>query len=590
MTSATRWPDEAIADARRPTTLFRLSTDTRAPVERLGYTAVALLTLSPVVAHMSWRLVATALRTDGDAVRITGSALLVGGIVWAVRALWSGAGGRWIPGVVCGLAALVIAAVVGAGDSASTAAAAASLLGVAAFSGLLAPWMVQRLPRELDGLARRHRLLTGLFVIASAAAVVQTARVGSFMGDASRRELSLVPSVPFLVRHSCLTAYVEGARLASEGDPNVYDADHWPDLGKSESARVREQRYAPFQLDAFAYPPPFLLLPRALLLPIGDYASQRALWFGVNALISAAGLWLLAAWVGGRARLMALLLAPAVWVSLPSMAILQIGNVHASVLIVALLAMVAFGAKRPVLGGALLAFAILSKISPGLLVLLLLVQRRFREALWTGAFCVGFALLGAAVFGVAPYHAFVSYQLPRLGSGAALSFMTGEESLPMNMSPFGVPFKLASLGVAIADEWAVARSVNRIFTVVSLALTVIAARKATSPRIAAMLWIAVLTLGTLRSPFAPAYVTVPVLWLFSLWASEVRRAPGAVVLALSWAVLSVTPPLPTHQLVVLTLVQQCLLFGVLAYVVLRGTPRGEAPRPVTVDSLVDAGT
>jgi hypothetical protein len=60
-------------------------------------------------------------------------------------------------------------------------------------------------------------------------------------------------------------------------------------------------------------------------------------------------------------------------------------------------------------------------------------------------------------------------------------------------------------------------------------LTVVAARKNGPPQKRAATWLAILTLGTLRSPFAP-YVTFPVLWLLSVNSTEVRGVRATILL------------------------------------------------------------
>lgn len=202
-------------------------------------------------------------------------------------------------------------------------------------------------------------------------------------------------------------------------------------------------------------------MPRLLLSWLDDYASQRALWFSLTGLFVAARLWTVAAWLGGRAGLRVRLLAPAVWLSPPTQLVLQVGNVHAAVVVASMLALVAFETKHPAIGGALLAFAILSKLSPGLLVLVLLARRRLCEVIWTAVCGVGFSAIGLLVFGVAPFEAFLSYELPRLASGEALTFLADRESVPVNLAPFGVPLELALLGMYVGDPGRLPRSSGR---------------------------------------------------------------------------------------------------------------------------------
>ena len=45
-------------------------------------------------------------------------------------------------------------------------------------------------------------------LVLAVAAVTTTTRLAVFMGDSDRADLSLLPEIPFLVHHACLTAYV----------------------------------------------------------------------------------------------------------------------------------------------------------------------------------------------------------------------------------------------------------------------------------------------------------------------------------------------------------------------------------------------
>ncbi len=546
------------------------------PHERLGFTALVLLTLAPVVLQALWRPLARASHVEADSLWLAIAALVVATVALVCTA--SRSTNRWLPGACAALAALLSAILLGHGLPA-IATMTASLLGVAIFCGALAPWLVRRLPPQLDGLAVRRKGVTALMLVLGVLTVTMTTRLGVYMGDPTRPELSLAPDVPFMVHHSCLSAYVEGTQLAIEGADNLYAAEHWPHLGDSPGAAANGAPYAPFVLDTFAYPPPFLLLPRVLLTPLAEFASQRAVWFAVNGLLIAAGLWLVATWIGGRARLRALLLAPLLWISPPLAFTLQIGNVHALVIVAAMLALVAFETRRPALGGALLAFAVASKISPGLLVLVLLLQRRFREVLWTAGWGLVLALAGLAVFGVAPYEAFLTYELPRLGSGEALSFLAMPESVPINAAPFGVPFKLATIGVDVGDPWKIGKIINQVFTVALLVLTVVAARRGGGRRAQAEVWAALLTLASLRSPFAPGYVLVSLLWLLSLRAVEVRGIVKVGVAAAVWIAMSNAPPGDGAPTLIVSLFQQALMLALLAHALLRRPPLDDPPCP-----------
>lgn len=539
----------------------------RRPTERLGFAALLLLTLAPIVTQGVWCPVARSLHTTANALTLTFAALGVTGVAWFISLLAQKNHTIGLTVTGASTAAVFFGALIGP-DFAGRVAAGLALLVVAFLSGMVLPRLVKRLPKELDGLARQRKGATAWVILLGIVAIAQTARISTFIGDPTRTEMSVIPSVPFIVNHSCLTAYVEGARLATEGVPNIYDAEHWPELSHSERSAANAKRYAPFALDPFAYPPTFLLLSR-LLLALPDFFAQRALWFALNGLILAAGLWIVSTWIDDQRRLRILLLAPLVLICVPSILALQIGNVHAAVVVLGMLGMVAFEAKRPALGGAMLAFAIASKISPGLLVLVLLVQRRYREVLWTAGFGLAFVLLSLLLFGTAPFEAFITYQLPMLSSGKALVFLADGGNSAVNLAPFGVPFKLAFLGVSVGDPWKAAKYVNTAFTIAIVVVTILAARKKGSRQEYAAIWLAILTLGTLRSPFAPPYVAFPVIWLLAVNSTLVRDRRGAVVLALVWMMLAIPTPLPLPELAVFTLFQQAVILALLMYAMFR---------------------
>ena len=549
------------------------------PLERLGIAAMLVFIVSPIVVQGMWCPMARLLHTTANALGLTFAALGVAAVAWFVHAARWHRGKPWYPAASASIAALLFGVGLGSGP-AGIVVATLALLAVAVFSGALLSWILPRLPAELDGLACRRKGTTAWVVILGLVAIVQTSRISTFMADPKRVDLSLIPTVPFIVNHSCFTAYIEAARLTKEDAPNIYDAENWPDLSHSERSATYQQRYAPFTLDAFAYPPPFLLLPR-LLLPFNDFLAQRSVWFALNGLFVAAGLWLVAAWIDGPKRVRVLLLAPLVLISLPVLLTLQVGNIHTTVMILAVLSMIAFESKRPALGGAMLAFAITSKISPGLLVIVLLVQRRYREVLWTAGFGFGFVLLSLLVLGTAPFEAFVTYQLPLLSSGKALSFLADEASVPLNLGPFGIPFKLAFLGVSVDEPWKLAKIINQAFTLLVVVMTVFAARKERAlPEERAAMWMAILTLGALRSPLAPGYIAFTVIWLLSVFTTQIRNIRATVLVSLVGLFFLLPTPFPPRPLAVFTFVQQAVMTALLTYFLFR--------RGVQEASIVDA--
>jgi alpha-1,2-mannosyltransferase len=80
-----------------------------------------------------------------------------------------------------------------------------------------------------------------------------------------------------------------------------------------------------------------------------------------------------------------------------------------------------------------------------------------------------------------------------------------------------------------------------IYTVVVLVLVVRLARRPADEGREPLVWIVILTLATMRSPFLPAYAPFPSLWLATLLAAltwgRSRRFTTSVVL---WGVLAFT--------------------------------------------------
>jgi hypothetical protein len=60
--------------------------------------------------------------------------------------------------------------------------------------------------------------------------------------------------------------------------------------------------------------------------------------------------------------------------------------------------------------------------------------------------------------GVDPTMSFFTYTIPRLGSGEVFAFLDDDPfSVITNMSPFGLPFKLQLMGLDVGDPWVLGR-------------------------------------------------------------------------------------------------------------------------------------
>lgn len=544
--------------------------------ERPAFLVLCALVIAPVLAHGLWRPLLHVFGSSGGAGAITVAALAISGVMAGTRALRPS---------LASLPLLALGALVAVSATLGLALGLPGLLTLLAVAAAVF-FLVQRLPAQLpttlDGLARRHKILSALYALLALAAVIKTAQLAVYMGDPSRPDMQAVPGEKFIETHSCLTAYVQAESLSRERLDNLYDERHWQGAhGLPTAAPGLGNPYHPFLLDYYAYPPPFLLAMVPLAPLAGDFAAQRALWFGLNGLLLAVGLWLVAGWLDGPGRHRVLLLAPIFFGSLPVLATLQIGNFQIAVVMLSVLAMVAFDRDRPLLGGTLLAFAILSKLSPGVLGIVLLSQRRFRAAAWTAGAGVVLLAVSLLLLGVHPMLSFLTYTLPRISSGEAFAFLDDTVfNVLTNMGAFGLPFKLQRLGLPLSDPWSSARLLSRIFTAIILALAAFAVRRSNDRRTQAISWMSLLVLGALQSPFAPAYVTIGLLWAITLLAPEVRRVHHGFALALLWFLITYFPSaagLP-FKFVYATL-QSALTLGVPIWLILRTTrlPLAQTP-------------
>jgi hypothetical protein len=373
--------------------------------------------------------------------------------------------------------------------------------------------------------------------IATIAALAVLARLAVFMIDPSKTAYSIVPSSKFEVEHNCLTAYYVSAQAASTTQ-DIYDDALFTSLNDDPAKPRNPLMLGPFRIDVFEYPPAFLLLPRALLRLAHDFTRLRMLWFGFSGGVVLLAMLAIARLMSPAAGTRALLLSPLVWLSFPMMSCLQKGNVQVTVIAASMLAMVLFERRRDAAGGAILAFAAMSKIYPGMLVIYLVAQRRWRALAFTTAAGIVFLAVSLLDTGWAPYASFL-HRLPQILGGEAFPAFRNPAAVAINYSIPGLVFKLKQFGVP-GMSFTVSKIVGWAYTLAVVAATVLIGRRALDKDRWPAVWMAILVLATLRAPFLPsAYAAIPPLWLLTLMAARV--VPTARVLAIVgvlWVVLN----------------------------------------------------
>ena len=177
------------------------------------------------------------------------------------------------------------------------------------------------------------------------------------MGNAGLPAYSLAPDDVFRTQHSCMSSYAEAARFLDEGASNIYDA------------RMYQPRFlGALKVDPYHYPPPFLLVPRAVRAATGDFFRFRALWFAFQMLVMATALIMVAVWLGGTAGTIALT-GSVLFLGLPGVLYgFQQGNFQVTAAPICVVAIILMSGRHLPSGTMLLAYAAAAKIFPGVLV------------------------------------------------------------------------------------------------------------------------------------------------------------------------------------------------------------------------------
>src|SRR3954463_5635563 len=118
------------------------------------------------------------------------------------------------------LAPVITVGVIGLGMSPVAAFVIACLLAVVS-----AWWASGPLARTLAPLLAGRHALTAVAIIVAAVAIGLIARESVYMADSTKPAYSLIPSDPWRVEHSCMSAFFEAAGLAQPGTDNLYDSN-----------------------------------------------------------------------------------------------------------------------------------------------------------------------------------------------------------------------------------------------------------------------------------------------------------------------------------------------------------------------------
>jgi alpha-1,2-mannosyltransferase len=377
-----------------------------------------------------------------------------------------------------------------------------------------------------------------LFVLGALAACAVLVRLTVFMVVPTAAAWSMSPGNRFMVQHSCVSAYYVAARAVTQV-PDVYD-DLLYSFPQADTTGPRRARMlGPFRVDPYEYPPTFLPLPRLLQRLAPDFFDFRRLWFAVNLLLVVVGLVAVARRIDAALGTQTLWLTPFAIAPLGIAGTFQMGNVQLAFIALPLLGMLALERGHRATGGLLLGYATVSKLFPALLIIYLLLRRDWRGAAWTIGACAALTAIALIDVGWTPFAAFLDH-LPKLLSGEAFPALTrNQDAIAINQSIPGLVFKLRFFG-GPAWSFGAARIVGWLYTIVVLwAVWRLAANRGETGR-GPLLWLSILILASMRSPFLPGYGVFPSLWLATLavgvwWADAGRRL---LFLAL-WAGLAV---------------------------------------------------
>ncbi len=405
-----------------------------------------------------------------------------------------------------------------------------------------------RLPGWLDGTLRRFPVRTVLWALLMLITLTQTSRLSSWVTDPNE-EWMITTDHPLFAEHLCMTAYIYAADLNRQGIDNVYDKSHYPGMNPEAAVHTSIANLSPE--DPYQYPPQFLLLPRLAIALTNDFEIIKIFWLFLQALFFGFVAWSVARFIGGDVGLRAALLIPLLWISFPVLSNMQYGQFHLMSIMLAVAAMMWFSQGKYHIGGASLAFAVISKAAPAILLIYLLARRRWKEVGWTLGYAGVFSLLALAVVGPKPFVAFFTYQIPSLQSGSAFAF---EEVWPElrdliiagNQSPFAFIFKLDALGIP-GMTMTLAKATHLVYTLAVVAFAFVASKIEGNRHRQLLIWLALLNLAAMISKGAWGdYIPIGTIWLMTfmvkdMWTTVRQRVLMATMWVFMFLSLGVLP-------------------------------------------------
>jgi hypothetical protein len=441
-------------------------------------------------------------------------------------------------------------------------AAVAGIVGLTASAGLVdamplawlvavgaAAFTVRRLSRPdaravIDAAPRAYRLAFGAGAVLL---LVQLVPLTVFIIDPTVAAWRPTPWTPMSSRHACSTAYWTACDAAARGE-RLYDEALSTIPQRDPTAPRIPRAMGPVAIDPYEYPPSFLPVPALLRQVTGDFWGFRRLWFALTLAAVAVVAVLVARRLDRVMGTNALWLTPYLLTAPTMIATLYMGNVQLAAIAAAMAAMVLFERGRFAAGGLALGWVTAGKLFPGLLVVYLLLRREWRAAAWTTAWVAAFALASLAMYGATPWIEFL-HEMPRLLSGEAFAAFRNPNAIANNQSVPGLVFKLKLAGVPHMD-FAAMRILGWAYTAAILAVTAWLALRARPQGREPLVWLSILFLATMRSPFLPTYAAFPTLWLGTLVLATsdgrpaVARATVAIIalVSLSWGI-GFLPPL-----------------------------------------------